>query len=86
MYDKKKFQINYQIVYIGGSVSKEKQINISNCLSALHAQVRLEDYLKRKYPDFSKLVVITCIEDMLESIFGKMDISMNNIFNEVFKK
>jgi len=78
----KKYQINYQIVYINERVSEEKQINIANCYNDLHAKVRLEAYLKRKYPDFKKLIVVCCIEDYVDSIFGVY----NNMFNEVFKK
>lgn len=33
---------------------------VKNCLSELQAKSRLEDYLKRKNPMFSKLVILSC--------------------------
>lgn len=49
---------------------------VKRCTSSLHAQVKLEDYLKKKYVKFEKLVVYKCREDTPE-IF--------NIFEDIFK-
>lgn len=49
---------------------------VKRCMSSLHAQVKLEDYLKKKYVKFEKLIVHKCKEDT-QDIF--------NIFNDIFK-
>jgi hypothetical protein len=90
--ENKKFQINYQIVYIGGTLSIEKQMKVSNCMSELHAKVKLEDYLKRKYNNFARLIVHSCIEDKLDKIFGdgssdflgKKSSNFSQMFNDIF--
>ena len=43
------------------------------------AQVRLEAWLKKKWPNFNRLVVYKCREDIL----GGM--GMNGIFGDIFK-
>lgn len=46
---------------------------VKNCSNSIIAQVKLEDYLKRKYPNFKQLVVFSCVEDLLRSIFGSLN-------------
>ena len=68
----KKYRIKYEIYLKGGEIIKNKEIKIDNCMSGLHAQVRLEDYLKRKYVNFERLVVTeTPTEDVISDIFSK---------------
>jgi hypothetical protein len=71
---KKKYRIKYQVLLEGSPTLGGKEIKIDNCLSGIHAQVRLEDYLKKKYINFKQLVVLECKEDLdlndLFSAFG----------------
>ena len=85
MVGNKKFVIKYQIILDEATPLKNKEIKIDNCSSSIHAQVKLEDYLKRKYINFQQLVVESCTEDFLsgfgidgmDDIFGK--------FGDIFK-
>jgi len=80
----KKFKINYDLHLNDGSILKDKKINISKCEHGMHAQVRLEKYLKKNYTNFKQLIVNTCVEDMFSNLFG--DILGNNNLNDIFKK
>ncbi|MCK9429825.1 MAG: hypothetical protein M0R17_07455 [Candidatus Omnitrophica bacterium] len=40
-------------------------------MSELHAKCKLEEYLKKKYDTFSKLVIYKCNRDVM-GIFGDM--------------
>jgi hypothetical protein len=51
-------------------------MKVKNCLSDLHAKIKLEGFLKKKHHNFQRLQVIRCNEDneifsMLDQIFGK---------------
>lgn len=64
------FLVKYNIIYTDGT-SESKLIRINNCDSQLHAKVRLDDYLQRNYPLYSRLEVINCVEDnALFQMFG----------------
>lgn len=62
----KKFRIKFRMI-MEDSKEIQKEILIDNCMSSLHSQVRLEDYLKRKYIGFKQLIVESCKE---ETTFG----------------
>ena len=68
-------KITYTIeygVYFGANSYESHVINIKNCMSEMHAKVKLEGYLRKKYPTFSSLVVYRCdksIMDMFSDIF-----------------
>lgn len=69
----KKYIIKYTVELDGADPIKDKEIKIDNCLSDLHAKSRLEDYLKRKYINFKRLMVHSCHEDLFSKfgdIFG----------------
>ena len=74
--NKKKFRIKYKVLFTDGDSFENKEILISNCQGGVHAQVRLEDYLKRKYINFKQLIVSECKEennfDDLMSQFGDL--------------
>lgn len=74
--DKKTFIIKYNVVFNDDSSLLGKEIKIKNCTSKLHAQVRLEEYLKKKYSNFKQLIVNECTEDVM-SMFG-------DIFGTIF--
>lgn len=71
-------------------------INCYNRLSEMDAKIKLETYLKKKYPNFGKLIVVSCDKDQREWIFKKIDSIMdqmsnlmdnvNNLFNSLYKK
>ena len=68
-------QKNYLIEYTAqdknGDVLKSGTIRAKNKYSGVEAQIKFEDYLKKKYPDFGKLIVHKCTEEaQFSSIFG----------------
>ena len=68
-------QKNYLIKYTAkaknGAVLKSGTMRAKNKYSSIEAQVKFEDYLKKKYPDFGKLIVHECTEENpFSSIFG----------------
>lgn len=79
----KKYIIKYKIILEDSEPLDNKEIKISNCMSSFHAQVRLEEYLQKKYINFKKLIVYECKEDILAQ-FGDMFGSSN--FNDIFKR
>jgi hypothetical protein len=67
----KKYHIKYRIILEGASPLENKEIKIAHCMSGLHAQTRLEEYLKRKYINFKRLEVSSCKEhNDLSGMFG----------------
>ena len=67
----KTYKIDYEIYFKNGTHEHKKPMKIHNCIGELHAKVRLEEFLKKKYPKFEKLVVFSC----------KDDINMKNFFD-----
>ena len=55
----KTFNIKYEIHLKDGNVIKDKEINVKKCEFGVEAQYKLENYLKKKYPNFKKMVVIS---------------------------
>ena len=84
-----KFTIKYEIYFIDGSKLSDKEINVDHCYNTLEAQCRLEDYLRKKYPNIRQLVVFTCkpydhiANGMFGDIFGK---EFGDLFNFTGKK
>lgn len=76
---KKTFVIDYNIFYKNGSYSHPSPMRIKNCLSELHAKSRLEDFLKRNNPTFSRLVVLSCKTPPIGSMFDFL--GKNNPFS-----
>lgn len=70
----KTFLIKYGIYFTNGKYESH-EIKIKNCMSDLHAKIKLEEYLKKKYSNFKKLVVYSCTNN-----FG-----FENIFGDIFK-
>jgi hypothetical protein len=68
----KKYVIKYRVLLEGAEPLENKEMKISNCMSSFHAQVRLEEYLKKKYINFKQLIVKECKEDY----------DLNNIFSQ----
>jgi hypothetical protein len=80
----KKYRIKYRVLLEGSASLENKEIKIANCMSSFHAQVRLEDYLKKKYINFKQLIVFECKEDYdLYNIFGDV-LGKNSDFEKIF--
>jgi len=73
----KTYFIEYIVYFIDGN-NKKLAIKVKNCDGDLHAKVKLERYLQKKYIDFERLEVIKCNRDVM-SIFG--DIFGSNPFS-----
>jgi len=58
----KTYILNYTMFFVD-SPSQTHKMKIKNCLSDLHAKVRLEDYLKRRHSNFERLQVDSCHEE-----------------------
>jgi hypothetical protein len=80
----KKYIIKYEIILDGASPLKDKEIKINNCCNGVHAQVRLEEYLKKKYINFKQLVVVECKEDPL-AMFSNLFGSPSSDFGDLLK-
>ena len=78
----KKFIIKYEIVLDGAPNMKDKEIKVDKCMSSFHAQVKLEEYLKKKYINFKQLIVYSVTEDYLSNLgdFGDIFNQFGNIF------
>lgn len=82
----KKYRIKYKIVFDNDEVLENKEIKVDKCYSGVQAQVRLEDYVKRKYINFKQLIVTECKEEPalsdLFSQFGDIfgDPNLGNFF------
>jgi hypothetical protein len=74
---KKKFRIKYKVLLENEESLEDKEIKIDNCLSEIHAQSKLENYLKKKYINFKKLIVFECKE---ESDFSDFFSQFEDIF------
>jgi len=66
------YLINYGVYFKNGHYESHT-MKVKNCMSELHAKIKLEDYLKKKHSDFNNLVVHKCRKDFLgmSDIFGK---------------
>lgn len=69
------YNINYGMHFIGGRY-KSGTMKVKNCMSEIHAQVKLEKYLQKKNPYFEKMVVYSIKPD-LDTLMGQF----NNLFN-----
>jgi hypothetical protein len=85
--ENKKYKIKYEIHLNGSTVIRDKEIKIDKCMSEVHAQVRLEDYLKRKYINFEKLVVTGPVTEVkFDDIFGSFSDIFGNSNNFFYGK
>lgn len=79
----KKYRVKYKVLLEGASPLEDKEIKIDNCSNGVHAQVRLEEYLKKKYINFKQLIVFECTE-VTKTQFGDFDLGggMDDIFKQ----
>jgi hypothetical protein len=59
----KNYIISYQVLFTDAAPVLQK-MRVKNCMSELHAKIKLEDYLKRKHANFAQLAVLNCTEDL----------------------
>jgi hypothetical protein len=87
--DSKTFIIKYEVRFYDIPGLWDKEIKVKNCMSILHAKVKLETWLKGKYRNFQCLVVKDCreekndFEDLLKSY---SDIFDSSYLKDIFKK
>lgn len=74
----KTYIIDY-CVYLNDGYFESHTMKVKNAPGEAVAKVRLEGYLKKKWPNFNRLVVYKCREDIL----GGM--GMNGLFGNIFK-
>lgn len=68
---KKKFHIKYRVLFNNEETLENKEMKIANCMNAVHAQIRLEEHLQKKFDNFKQLIVSECKEDLdIFSQFG----------------
>ena len=77
----KKYKIKYKVILEGADPLEDKEIKIDNCMGGFHAQVRLEEYLKKKHTNFKQLMVFECSE-VTKTLFGDLDGNMDNLFSQ----
>jgi len=76
---KKNYILRYTAIDINRYPVKRGNMRVRNSINELDAKVRLEAYLKKKYPGVDKLIVYACKkENYFTSIFG--DIFRSNPF------
>lgn len=64
------YLIDYEFYDDNGDIIKYGMMRVKNAESGVHANVKLEKYLERKYPNFNRLVVHRCTPDVFTNIFG----------------
>ena len=77
----KTFVIKYEIWFKDGSKVLNKEMKVKNCMSSVHAQVKLEEYLAKKHGDFDRLVVESCQEDIFSTFGDIFGANFNDIFS-----
>lgn len=82
--ENKTFIIKYEIILLDNSVIKDKEIKVKRCFNSIGAQCKLEDYLKKKYSSFNKLIVKSCEQDYMDNIFGGNIDDFGDIFGKMF--
>lgn len=63
------FVIEYG-VYLKNGVYFSNKMKVKNCMSELHAKIKLEKYLQKKYDNFNNLVVYKCNNDKFNKLFN----------------
>ena len=76
---RKSYLIAYAVEDGNGNIIKDGTFKVKRKLDKIHAQVSLEEYLRKKHGSFGKLIVHSCVEEEdLDSMFG-------GIFSDIFK-
>ena len=75
----KTFILDYEIHFKDGHRDIQKKMKIHDCMSDLHAKIRLESFLRAQHPTFEKLIVFSCEEEPAINKFFDM-FGSNNPF------
>ena len=68
--------VHYSALDDFGRVLKQGKMRVKNKLSELHAKTSLEDYFKKKFLHFNKLIVYKCYQDdILTQILGNLNLN-----------
>jgi hypothetical protein len=81
---KKNFIIEYECYDNNNTIIVVGKMKVKNKETKFEAQCSFENYLKRKYGNFSRLVIIKCTDDSISGIFKDI-FENNNPFNNIFK-
>ena len=76
------YLIDYEIFDVDNISLKQGQIKVKNKFSEFEAKCSLEDYLKKRYYNFHRLVISKCLESY-NTPLGEMS-GWNNIW-DLFK-
>jgi hypothetical protein len=71
--------IDYRVIGRYNQIIKSGTMRVKNKETSIHAQIDLEEFLKRKVSGFVRLVVVKCKDDVVGDIFG-------SIFGDIFRK
>jgi hypothetical protein len=86
----KTFNIKYDIVFEGGITEPDKDTKVKNCISDMHAKVKLHTWVetreKKKGSQFKTIVIKSCNEDYGLGEFGDMpaDAGLGDAFLSLF--
>jgi len=75
---KKTFIIAYEVYDNKNNIIKNGNMKCKNKFTELDAKISLETFLKKKYNNFYKLIILSCKEDNIFSNFN--DIFSSNNF------
>ena len=64
------YLIKYTVEDKNGAILKSGTMRAKNKCNSLEAQIKFEEYLKKRYFNFGKLIVHNCTEDNMFNIFG----------------
>ena len=81
-----KYILDYTVIFTD-KPQENHTMKINNCISDLHAKVRLEEHLKKKHSNFKQLIVTKCRRDWGTNPFdfkGSNDIFSQ--FGDIFGK
>ena len=77
----KNFLIKYTVQDKDRCILKEGTMRVRRKLDSLDAQIKFEIFLKKKYPEFDRLIVHSCKED-INPFSGT---GFEDIFDTIFK-
>jgi hypothetical protein len=72
------YRIHYSALDFLDGVIKKGQIIVKGAKNGVHAQIRLEQRLKRMYPTMKRMVVHNCEEDYLSQMGDLMKKFLND--------
>jgi hypothetical protein len=84
--DNKTFIIKYEVRFYDIPGLWNKEIKVKNCMSMLHAKVKLETWIKGKYKNFQCLIVKDCKEASDMGDLFNSDLFNSTYLKDIFKK